>query len=446
MAKTASAMGPLIKVKPPGPKAAKVLAKDAQVVSPSYTRAYPLVVDRGDGLWIYDVDGNRFLDFTSGVGVTVVGHANPDVNRAMVAQLEKFTHMAGTDFYYAPQSDLAAKLCEITPGKAKKKVFLTNSGAESVEAAMKLARYYTRRPRFLAFIGGFHGRTFGALSLTASKAIQRERYSPLVGDVTHVPYPNPYRDVFNTGDPKKCAQAVLDYIDDYIFHRVAPPSDVAAVIVEPIQGEGGYIVPPQNFLPGLRQLCDKHGILLIADEVQSGFGHTGKWFAMEHFNTLPDILCMAKGIANGLPLGAMVARADLHTWGPGAHANTFGGNPIACAASLKTIELIEDRYLENTRKMGDLFAQKLDKLTDKFDIIGQRRGIGLMQAIEIVESKKSRKPAGEVRNNIVQRCFEEGLLLLGCGDSTIRFIPALTLDESHIDAAIDILEEVLKKP
>jgi 4-aminobutyrate aminotransferase len=434
---------PRIVTKPPGPKAARVLAKDRQFVSPSYTRAYPLVIERGEGVWVTDIDGNRFLDLTSGVAVTVLGHAHPEVNRAAVEQIGRFTHMAGTDFYYTPQSDLAARLCEITPGRFKKKVFLTNSGTESIEAAMKLARYATRRPRFVAFIGGFHGRTLGALSLTASKAVQRERYAPLVGDVTHVPYPDPYRDLFNKGSAEGCSRAVLDYIEHQIFRRVAPPSDVAAVIVEPVQGEGGYVVPPAGFLPGLRKLCDRHGILLVADEIQTGFGHTGKWFAVEHFGVVPDILCLAKGIANGFPLGAMVARADLHVWGPGAHANTFGGNPVACAASLKTIELIERTYLARVARTGEILARKLDRIAEKFDVVGQHRGLGLLRALEIVENKKSRAPAHDLRNRIVQRCFESGLLLLGCGDSSIRIVPALTIEEPEIETAAEILEEVL---
>ena len=435
---------PSVSVKPPGPKARKVLATDKKYISPSYTRAYPLVVERGEGMFVEDTDGNRYLDFTAGVAVNTAGHCHPEIVRTITEQSRKLIHMAGTDFYYRLQSDLAEKLSEITPGKGRKQVFFTNSGTESVEAAIKLARYTTKRPRIVAFLGCFHGRTMGSLSLTASKAVHRRGFSPLMSDVTHTPYAYCYRCPFNL-EPRSCAMACVDFIDEWIFKKVAPPDDVAAIVVEPIQGEGGYLVPPPQYFPALRKLCDKYGILLIADEIQSGMGRTGKMFAIEHWGVTPDIVCIAKGIANGLPLGAMVARAELHTWVSGSHANTFGGNPVACAVALKTIELLENGLMKNAKKMGTYLHKRLDILTKKYDIIGDHRGIGLMQGIEIVKTKKSKEKSPNLRNKIEDACFEKGLLLLGCGENSLRLIPSLIVEKGHIDAAIDILEGVIKR-
>lgn len=433
---------PEVRVKVPGPNAKKILEKDKKYICPSYTRAYPLVVASGEGMYVFDVDGNRYLDFTAGVAVNTLGHCHPEITNAIWEQSSKFLHMAGTDFYYRLQSDLAEKLSEITPGKGRKVAFFTNSGTESVEAALKLARYYTGRPRIVAFISSFHGRTFGALSLTSSKPAQRRGFSPLLSEVTHTPYAYCYRCPFNL-EPKSCGTACVDFIDEWIFKKVAPPEDVAAIVVEPIQGEGGYIVPPPNYFKHLRKLCDKYGILLVVDEIQSGMGRTGKMFAIEHWGVEPDIICIAKGIASGLPLGAMVARAELHTWGKGAHANTFGGNPVACAAALKTIELLQNGVMENARKMGGYLHNKLDRLTRKYDFIGEHRGIGLMQGLEFVKSKKTKEKAPELRNKIEQECFRRGLLILGCGDNCLRFIPSLIVEKWHIDIAMDIFEEAV---
>ncbi|HLG42561.1 MAG TPA: acetyl ornithine aminotransferase family protein [Planctomycetota bacterium] len=442
--KVAVFTGPEIKTALPGPKAKKVLAKDKQFVSPSYTRDYPFVIDRGQDVWVWDVDDNRFLDFTAGVAVTNLGHSHPEVLKVIADQSKRFLHMAGTDFYYEVLAQLSEKLARIAPGDFPKKVFLVNSGTEAIEAALKLARYATGRPRFISFIGAFHGRTMGSLALTASKAVQRQGFSPLMGEVTHVPYAYCYRCVYNL-EPKSCAMACANFIEEWIFTKVAPPSDVAAIVVEPIQGEGGYVVPPVEFLRTLRQICDRHKILLITDEIQSGMGRTGKMFASEHSGVIPDIVCVAKALANGFPLGAMIARADLHTWGPGAHANTFGGNPVACAVALKVLEIIEKSLMKNASTVGGYLGEKLAALAKKHDVIGEHRGIGLMQAVEIVESKKFKKADPALRGKLIERCFEEGLLLLGCGPSSIRFIPPLTVTRAQVDVAMAIFEGALAK-
>lgn len=436
--------GPMIRVTPPGPNARKVLAKDRLYISPSYTRAYPLVIERGDGMFVDDVDGNRFLDFTAGVAVNTPGHAHPEIVRAIADQAARFIHMAGTDFYYRLQSDLAEKLSEIVPGAGRKMTFFTNSGTEAVEAALKLARYVTGRPRFVAFLGAFHGRTMGSLAFTASKTVQRKGFSPLMGEVTHIPYPYCYRCPVNM-KPETCDIACLKFAEDWIFAKIAPPEEIAAIIVEPIQGEGGYIVPPKGYFKALRKLCDRHGILLIDDEIQAGLGRTGKMFAIEHFGVTPDIVCVAKGIASGLPLGAMTARAELFTWPSGAHANTFGGNPVACASALKTIEMIQGGLMKNAGRMGNYLQSGLDSLMRRFDCIGDRRGIGLMQGIEIVKNRKTREKASALRNGVVQECFKRGLLVLGCGENSIRFIPSLNVERGHIDAALKITADAVRK-
>jgi len=401
------------------------------------------VVDKAKGMSVSDVDENTFLDFTSGIGVNVAGHSHPEIIKAITAQAQKFIHIAGTDFYYKIQVDLAKKLSEITPGDFPKMSFLTNSGTESVEAAIKLARYVTRRPRIIAFIGAFHGRSMGALSLTASKATQRRYFSPLLPEVTHVPYAYCYRCTYNLTYPK-CQMACVSFIEDVIFKKVAPPEDVASIIVEPIQGEGGYIVPPPDFFPALRRMCDKYKILLIADEVQSGMGRTGKMWAIENWNVIPDIICTAKGLGGGFPIGAIIGRRSLHTWEKGAHGNTFGGNPVACASALAVIKLVQNGLLKNAQKQGKYLFKKLHSLYKKYDFIGDHRGIGLMQGIEIVRSKKSKEKSPEIRDKIVLESFKRGLLLLGCGDNSIRFIPSLIVKKEDIDTAVSIFEDVAK--
>jgi 4-aminobutyrate aminotransferase len=435
---------PHIKTALPGPEAQKVLALDRQFVSPSYTRDYPLVARRGEGMFIEDVDGNRFLDFGAGIAVVSTGHCHPDVVRAIQRQAETLIHLSGTDFYYPQMAQLAEKVAQITPGSFPKRVYFGNSGTEAMEAAMKLARYHTRRPGFIAFLGSFHGRTFGSLSLTASKTVQRNGFGPLLAGVAHSPYPNPYR--CSAGhQPAECDCDPTEYIEKKLFKTSVPPEEVAAIIVEPIQGEGGYIVPPPSFLPRLRQLADRHGILLIFDEVQSGMGRTGKMWACEHDGVIPDILISAKGIASGLPLSVTVARADIMNWPPGAHASTFGGNPVACAAALETIRLLEEKYIQNAARMGEYIMKRIADWPKRHAMVGQVRGRGLMIGIELVKSQETREPHSEARGKVLQRAFEKGLVLIGCGESTLRFVPPLIVEQGHADAALDILERCLKE-
>ena len=421
-------------------KTQEYIRRDAEHISPSYTRSYPFVMARGRGSEVWDVEGRRYIDFATGIAVTNTGHAHPAVVEAIQKQLDLFIHMSGTDFYYPQQIELAERLNQIAPISGPTKVFFGNSGAEAVEAAMKLARYHTRRPRFIAFRGAFHGRTFGALSLTASKAVQRRGFAPLLPQVTHAIFPDPYRNPWPGEDP---ARAALDYIENILFKTTTPADEVAAIIVEPIQGEGGYIVPPDGFLPGLRELCDRHGILLVLDEVQTGFGRTGKMFACEHWGVEPDIICMAKGIASGMPLGAIVARADIMNWPPGAHASTFGGNPLSCVAALATIDLLENGYVDMAAQSGAYLQERLREIAARHPHIGDVRGLGLMVAVELVKDKESKARAPELRDQVVDEAFQRGLLILGCGLNAIRLIPALNIPRDLLDEAIGILEDAL---
>lgn len=426
----------------PGPQAAAWVARDTACVSPSYTRDYPLVAARGDGCWIDDVDGNRFLDCTAGIAVTATGHCHPRVVAAIRDQAERLIHMSGTDFYYAPQIELAERLAQCAPGPAPKKVFFCNSGTEAVEGAIKLARYATRREKIIAFFGAFHGRSLGALSATASKAIQREGFSPLLPGVVHTPYPDTYRAPFGASAEAYAAWCV-EWIRDRLFTTIASPKEVAAILVEPVQGEGGYIVPPPKFLPALRALCDQHGILLIADEIQCGMGRTGKLWACEHDGLVPDILLTAKGIASGLPLGAIISRSDVMQWPPGAHASTFGGNPIACAAALATLDLLQDSLIANAAAQGEYLLAQLRALQAKAPLIGDVRGRGLMVAVELVRDRTTKERATTERNAVIQRAFQKGLLLLGCGASGIRFCPALSITRAELEVALQIFAECL---
>lgn len=435
---------PRINTALPGPKAREILKKDTRHISPSYTRSYPAVIESGQGAWVKDVDGNVFLDFSSGIGVVATGHCHPQIITAINRQTRQLIHMSGTDFYYPKQTELAEKLAEIVPGGPNKKVFFSNSGAEAVECAMKLSRYYKRRPRFIAFSGAFHGRTFGALSLTGSKAAQRRFFAPLVPEVTHVPYAYCYRCPFHLDYPS-CSLECIRYIDDFVFKKTTPPEEVAAVFVEPIQGEGGYITPPKGWLPALRALCDKYDILLVDDEVQSGMGRTGRMFAIEHYDTKADIYCIAKGIASGLPLGACVANAGIMNWPPGAHASTFGGNPVCCAAAVKTIELLEHGLIENAARLGGIALERLQTLTSHYEFIGDIRGKGLMLGIELVADRMSRAPVKDHRDAVVYEAFKNGLLLLGAGETTIRLIPPLIINEAELQMGMEILEGALKK-
>lgn len=435
---------PSIKTPLPGPRAAELIRIDREHVSPSYTRAYPLVVETARGLWITDPDGNTFLDFTAGIAVCATGHCHPRVVRAVQDQAERLLHMSGTDFYYTPQVHLAERLAHLFPGEGQGMAFFGNSGAEAVEAALKLARWHTRRELNLAFYGAFHGRTMGALSLTASKVIQKKHYHPLLPGITHVPYPNCYRCPEGLCHPT-CGTACVDWIEDPLFRTSIPAEEVAAIFVEPIQGEGGYIVPPPDFLPRLAELARRYGILLVADEVQSGMGRTGKMFAVEHWGVKPDIIAVAKGIASGLPLGAMVARPEIMTWEAGSHASTFGGNPVSCAAALATIDLLEEGLMQNATERGEQLMAGLRTLQREFECLGDVRGLGLMVGAELVKDRNTRERASEWRNRVVRRAFEKGLLLLGCGENSIRFSPALTVSPDEVDVCLGIFEETLRE-
>jgi 4-aminobutyrate aminotransferase len=433
---------PLIRTALPGPKAKKVLAADKTYISPSYTRAYPLVAKRGRGAMVEDVDGNRFLDFSAGIAVVSTGHCHPQVVAAIEKQASELIHMSGTDFYYPGLPELARKLSQIAPGKGTKRVYFGNSGTEAIEAAMKLARIYTGRDKFIAFFNCFHGRTLGALSLTSSRAVQRRGFGPLIPGVTHIPYANCYRCAYNL-KPEDCGVYCARIIEEQLFRTTVPADEVAAIFVEPIQGEGGYIVPPREFLLELRRICDEYGILLVADEVQSGMGRTGKMWACEHFGIVPDILCIGKGIASGLPLSATVSRAEIMNWPPGSHASTFGGNPVAIAAALETIALLEEKYMAQAARVGDYLMKRLEGWPKRHRLVGDIRGKGLMVGIELVKDRKTKQYAIDERNELIQSCFEKGLLILGCGTSTIRLMPPLVIDRGEVDIALEILDECL---
>ena len=428
----------------PGPRARAVMARDERVVSPSYTRPYPLVCEKGEGAIVEDVDGNRFLDFNAGIAVVATGHCHPRVVEAIQKQAARLIHMSGTDFYYEEMVALAEKLAEIAPGSADRRVSFGNSGAEAMEGSLKLARYATGRDKIIAFYGGFHGRTMGALSLTSRKAIQRAGFGPMVPGVVHAPYPYCYRCPYGK-EPETCAVECVQFIEKTLLKTVAPAQEVAAIAVEPVLGEGGYVVPPKKFFDELARVAKQNGILLIFDEVQSGMGRTGKMWAAQHFDAVPDILAIAKGIASGMPLGATVARADLMTWPPGAHASTFGGNPVACAAALVTIALLEEQLVENAARMGAYLKERMRDWPGRFPIVGDVRGLGLMIGIELVQDRQTKEPAPRQRNCVLDRAFERGLLVLGAGDSTVRICPPLVITRDQCDFAIETLEECLKE-
>ncbi|MEH2246165.1 acetyl ornithine aminotransferase family protein [Nostoc sp.] len=417
----------------PGPRAQAIVQRDRAVTSPSYTRDYPLVVSRGQGCMLEDVDGNVFLDMTAGIAVTATGHAHPEVVKAIQEQSGRLLHMSGTDFYYEPMVELAEQLAIRAPfpnpqnnTEFPAKVFFTNSGAESNEGAIKLARYYTKRSLIVAFLGAFHGRTYGAMSLTGSKAVQRANFGPLVPGVTHIPYGT---------------HASLDYLEQQLFTTILPPQEVAAIVVEAIQGEGGYIVPEDGFLQRIRDICDRHGMLMVVDEVQAGMGRTGRLFAIEHWGVMPDIITTAKGIASGLPLGAILARPELMTWPSGSHATTFGGNPVACAAGIATLRLLESGLMTNATQMGELLQASLTQLHQKFPRVSPPRGKGLMVAVDLLDQQGNLDH--KLRDRIIQEAFLRGLLLLGCGKAAIRFCPPLVIDSDQIQIALQIISEVL---
>jgi 4-aminobutyrate aminotransferase len=419
---------------------------DSRLISPSYTRGYPLVAKRGRGLRVEDVDGNEFLDFAAGIAVTSTGHCHPEVVAAIQKQAAELIHISGTDFYNQPLTELAERLSAVAPMRGPHRVFYGNSGAEAIECAIKLARYHTGRQHIIAFLGAFHGRTMGALSLTASKPQQKRRFAPLMPGVTHVRYPYAYRGC--TGGPQEeeaFALGCARYIEEKLFKTILPPEEVAAIFVEPIQGEGGYVVAPNNFLQELRAICDRHGILLVADEVQSGAGRTGKWWAIEHSGVEPDIVCSAKGIASGMPLGVCMSKAEIMDWVPGSHASTFGGNPIALAAALATFDVLQGGAIENAAKVGAKILERLHGWKKSHSLVGDIRGRGLMIGIELVKNKETREPATELRNRVEELAFERGLIILGCGETSIRLCPALIVTEEEATVGLDILEDALTR-
>ncbi len=426
----------------PGPKAREMIERDNKVISPSYPRGYPFVMDHGKGTEVWDVDGNRFLDFMGGIAVVSTGHAHPKVVKAIQQQAEKFVHIS-SDFYHENWIQLGEKINEIAPFQEDALSFMTNSGTEAVETAIKLARYHTGRTNLIGFTGAFHGRTMGSVSVTASKAKYHAGFFPLMGGVTHVPFPNPYRPVLERRPGEDYGETVVRYIEDEVLEQMLPPDDVAGILVETIQGEGGYIVPPDGFYPALRKLCDKHGILLILDEVQSGMGRTGKWWAIEHFGVEPDMITIAKGIASGMPLGACIARKSVMDWKKGTHGNTYGGNPISCAAALATIDLIEKEYLKNAVEVGAYAMDALEEIKAKHPSIGEVRGKGLMIGVEFVTNRESKEPAKELSDRVVDLTFERGLLMLSCGRSVIRLAPPLSISKSEVDEGLLVFDEAI---
>ena len=439
---------PRIIVEPPGPKARSIIEKDKRLIMQSFARWFPLVVETAEGAVVRDVDGNTYIDMNSGLVVVNVGHKNPLVIEAVRRQIEKLIHYSLTDFYYEEAVKAAEKILSITPINGDKRIFYTNSGAESIEGTIKIARghFQGRRPYIIAFLGAFHGRTYGAMSLTASKPVQRKGFSPLVPGIIHVPYPYPYRCPFGDLEPRECGEATIGFIEDWILGRMVDPEEVALIIAEPIQGEGGYVVPPDNFFPLLRRLTRKHGILLAVDEVQAGFGRTGKWFAIEHWGVEPDLVAMAKGIANGLPLGAIAGRAEIMDLPPGSHANTFGGNPVALAASMAVIDYIrENNLLERATRLGEKIQAFFRDLQDEVPIIGDVRGKGLMIGVELVRDRDTKEPAKKELAEFMVKAFKRGVLVIGAGLSTIRIAPPLTIEEDLVDKALEIMAEVLRE-
>ncbi|HTZ96425.1 MAG TPA: acetyl ornithine aminotransferase family protein [Terriglobales bacterium] len=432
---------PKIKTALPGPNALRVLHGDEKYISPSYTRSYPMVAKHAKGIVVTDVDGNEFFDFSAGIAVTSTGHCHPHVVAAIQKQAAELIHMSGTDFYYEHMVTLAERLSKIAPMPGPHKFYYGNSGTEAIECALKLARYHTKRQNVIAFYGAFHGRTMGALSLTASKPQQKRRFAPLVPGVTHIRYPDVYRDA-GTQDPEAYALSCARFIEDKLFRTTLPPEEVAAIFVEPIQGEGGYVIAPTVFMHELRRICDKHGILLVVDEVQSGVGRTGKWWAVEHTNMHPDIVCLAKGIASGMPLGITIAKSEIMDWAPGSHASTFGGNPVCIAAALATLDVIErDDLRQNATAVGSHMLKRMSEWPKRHALVGDVRGRGLMIGVEIVKDKKTKEYGAAERDRIVQSAFERGILFLGCGPSTIRIAPPLIVTKDEADVAMDVLEE-----
>jgi len=439
------AVKPRIVVTPPGPKARELLERDSNILSSSVVRWYPLVAESGAGCVVKDVDGNEYVDFNSGLVVLNVGHSHPRVVKAIKDQAEKLIHYSWTDFYYKPIIDLGEQLTKITPGLSRKRVFFSNSGAEANEAAMKMSRWHTRKPLFLAYTGSFHGRSFGAMSLTGSKPVQRRHFFPLVPHVTHVPYPYCYRCAFSLKYPE-CKMWCVDFIDEEVLKKYHPPEDTAAMVVEPIQGEGGYVVPPDDYFHRLKKILDKYGILLVDDEIQSGMGRTGKWFALEHWGVTPDIVTTAKALAAGMPIGATIAKEEIMDWEGGSHANTFGGNPVACAAALQVIDIIkEEKLLENATRQGTYLMKRLKEMQQKYSLMGDVRGKGLMIGVELVKDQETRAPASDEALEVMNKCFKRGLAIITAGRCTMRFAPPLIITNEIIDAGLEVFESAVKE-
>lgn len=436
---------PKIIVSPPGPKARELVRKDERFVSPSYSRYYPLVVESANDCVVKDVDGNEYIDLNSGIACMNVGHNHPRVVEAIKSQCDRFLHYSNTDFYYKEIINLAERLAKIAPGEFEKKTYFGNSGTEAVEAAIKLARWHTRKQLFIGFIGGFHGRTMGSLAFTASKPMQKRHFSPAMPGVAHVPYPYCYRCPFKLQHPD-CNYWCVDFIEEQVLQKYMPAEDVAAILFEPIQGEGGYVVPPPEFFPRLKKLADKYRLLLIDDEVQSGIGRTGKWFAIENWNVEPDIICSAKALASGLPIGATIAKAKIMDWTEGSHASTFGGNPLSCAAAAAVLDIIkEQQLLDNANKQGAFAMKRLEELKETCNIVGDVRGKGLMIGVELVEDKETKKPASQKAAEVILRSWKRGVAVVSCGASTIRIVPPLTIQNDVLGAALDIVENTINE-
>lgn len=434
---------PVQKTQIPGPKALEWISRDGKILSPSLPREYPLVALRGKGQWIEDIDGNEYLDFTSGIAVCNTGHCHPDIVRAIQEQAAQLIHMCGSDFYHLPMIRIAERLAAIAPGTFEKRVLLANSGAEAVEAGFKLSRWHSGRDKAIAFLGAFHGRTMGALSLTASKAVQRKGFSSFVPGIHHVPYAHCYRCAFRLTYPS-CDFECVRFIEAHLFRTILPAEEVAVIVIEPIQGEGGYVVPPPGYHERLKRLAETYGILYMVDEIQTGMGRTGKLFAMEHFGVAADLVTMAKGIASGMPLSALVARAEVMDWTRGAHGSTYGGNPLACAAALASLDVLHAGLIENADVMGRRLRDGLQTLSGRYECMGDVRGLGLMQAVEFVTDRIKKIPDKSLRDQVLYGCFQKGLLLLSCGESVIRFCPPLMVSSEDIDLALEIFESVVK--
>jgi len=433
---------PRIVVSPPGPVARDFLEKDERFLSPSYARYYPLIVESAQDCMARDVDGNEYIDLNAGIACMNVGHNHPRIVSAIKNQCDRFLHYSNTGFYCREAIQLAEQLAEITPGAFEKKIHFGNSGTEAIEAAVKLAKWHTRKQLLMGFIGAFHGRTVGALSITASKPVERRHFLPLMPGVVHVPYPYCYRCPFKLVYPE-CHYWCVDFIEECVLQKYVPPEDLAAIVFEPIQGEGGYVFPPPEYFQRLKKLADKFGLLLIDDEVQSGIGRTGKWFAIEHWGVEPDIVCCAKALASGLPLGAIMAKAKIMDWAPGSHASTIGGNPVSCSAATAVIEVIkEEKLLENAKKQGDYLLKRLSAFGEECELIGDVRGKGLMIGVELIEDKESKKPASKKAADVMIRSWKRGVALLTCGASTLRLSPSLTITRETLDVALDIVEDV----